>query len=260
MFLGFDIGNTSTVMGIYQDANVMPARIFRYDTDRVMTEADLTARIKQNIEEVKAKTRLYDGISGFAFTSVVPSLNPLYHAVCRNLFTFDAYEISHKSTLPVSINYDDPAQLGVDRIVNAVSTFSEYGGPAIIVDIGTAATFCVLLKDGTFDGGLIAPGIGTTINALAANTSQLPVVDFGPPDSLVARDTVNAIKSGFFYGWLSMVDGIVSRIEDEYGFEFQVILTGGYAPLLARHLSGEPICDPFLTMKGIKIIHDMNHS
>ncbi len=258
MFIGFDIGNTSTVMGLYLDGSVMPVRIFRYDTVKAPDTDKLSAEVERNLDMFRSSSDACDGIRSMAFSSVVPEVNLSYHEMSQRLFGFDAYEISHQSNLSIKINYRDPSKLGVDRIVNAEAVFREYGGPSIIVDIGTAATFCVLLRDGTFDGGLIAPGIGTTIDALAHHASRLPAIVFGPPDSLVARDTENALKSGFFYGWLSLVEGIVSRIENEYGQDFQVILTGGYGGVIAKHLERETQCDTFLTMKGIKHISDMN--
>lgn len=258
MFIGFDIGNTSTVMGLYLDGSVMPVRVFRYDTVKQTDVDSLIKQIRENIASFQASSGSYNGVHSAAFSSVVPEINSAYHEMSHSLFGFDIYEISHASNLSVKINYKDPSKLGVDRIVNAEAAFREYGGPCIIVDIGTAATFCVLLKNGTFDGGLIAPGIGTTIDALARHASQLPAIIFGPPESLVAHDTVDALKSGFFYGWLSLVEGIVSRIELEYGYNFQVILTGGYGGIISKHLERETLCDTFLTMKGIKHISDMN--
>ena len=145
----------------------------------------------------------------------------------------------------------------MDRIVNAEAAYIEYGNDCIIIDIGTAATFCVVTGD-SFAGGLIGPGIELTKRALAENTSNLPEIDFEKPDRLVARDTVNAIKSGFYYGWLMLVEGIIGLIEEEYKRTFRVICTGGYSKILSENIRHENIFDPLLTMKGIKRIYKQN--
>ena len=185
-------------------------------------------------------------------------MNRSYFDMAGREFGISAYEITCRSRLNFSLRYDDPAQLGADRIVNAAAAFKEYGGGCIVVDIGTAVTFCVLLEGGWFDGGIIAPGVDTAIRSLSLRASRLPEVPFEKPDRLVARDTVNALKSGFFYGWLSLADGIIARIEQEYGRTFRIILTGGFAGAVAEHLSHENTVDPILAMKGIKIVYDMN--
>jgi len=258
MFVGFDIGNTSTMMGVYRDDSPVPVRTFRFKSDRSFSADEVGALAKGFLDMSCGCDRDSVRVSGLAFSSVVTELNPVFRAMSVPHFGADIYEITSTSRLSIRINYGDPSELGVDRIVNAEAAFREYGGGCVIIDIGTAATFCVLLEDGVFDGGMIAPGIGTTISALSEKTSRLPKIEFGRPDRLVARDTVNALKSGFFYGWISLVEGIVFRIEAEYGRRFRVVLTGGYSGEMAPHIGRETILDPLLTMKGIWHVYRMN--
>ncbi len=257
MIIGFDIGNTSTTAGVYREDATVPEYTFRFPTIKTDGPDELSRNVVCGIARHGAhEARLR--VSGFAFSSVAPEINSAYHEMARSTFETNALEITCRSSLNFIIRYDDPEQLGVDRIVNAAAVFHEYGGGNIVVDIGTAVTFCVLLEDGVFDGGIIAPGVGTAIAALAERASRLPEVPFERPDRIAARDTVNALKSGFFYGWLSLAEGIIGRIEAEYGRTFGVILTGGYAGAVADHLSHSCLLDILLPMKGIKIVYDMN--
>jgi type III pantothenate kinase len=253
MILGFDIGNTSTTAGVYHEKSISPERVFRFPTMKQAGHDELARQVMGGLEGGDARS-----VSGLAFSSVAPEINGSYHDMAEREFGVGAYEITSRSALNFILRYDDPSQLGADRIVNAAAAFREYGGGCIVVDIGTAVTFCVLLEGGIFDGGIIAPGVDTTIRSLALRASRLPEVPFEKPDRLVARDTVNALKSGFFYGWLSLADGILARIEEEYGRTFRVILTGGFAGAVSGNLFHENTVDPLLAMKGIKIVYDMN--
>lgn len=257
VILGFDIGNTSTTGALYPEDAALPEYTFRFPTVKDTGPAELYRQVLDGISRCGAG---YDtiGVKGLAFSSVVPEISHAYHAMAKENLGLSAHEISCESRLNFTIRYDDPRQLGVDRIVNAAAVFREYGGGKIVVDIGTAVTFCVLLEENIFDGGIIAPGIDTAIQSLSLRASRLPEVPFEKPDRLVARNTVNALKSGFFYGWLSLADGIIERIKKEYHRDFTVILTGGFAGAVSEHLGHENIVDPILPMKGIKIVYDMN--
>ncbi len=257
MILGFDIGNTSTTAGLFRPDKIEPEYTCRYPTIKDAGPDILAGQAREGMGRFSSGGDDAQ-VGGLVFSSVVPEVSGAYHEMGRRFFGNDPYEITSRSRLNYRIVYDDPAQLGVDRIVNAAAAFHEYGGGDIIVDIGTAVTFCVLLEDGVFDGGIIAPGVDTAIRSLALRASRLPEVPFEKPDRLVARNTVDALKSGFFYGWLSLADGIIGRIQGEYGREFRVILTGGYAAAVAGHLSRPVIVDQLLSMKGIKLIYDMN--
>jgi type III pantothenate kinase len=257
MILGFDIGNTSTTAALYREDRIVPAYTFRFPTEKNTSHDELARQVFDGYERCGMNEEKIL-IHGLAFSSVVPEINRAYHEMARNSFRVAAHEITCRSNLNFKIIYDDPEQLGADRIVNAAAAFTEYGGGNIVVDIGTAVTFCVLLESGVFDGGIIAPGIDTAIKSLSQRASRLPDVPFEKPNRVAARDTVNALKSGFFYGWLSLADGLIARIEKDYGRGFRVILTGGFAGAVSEHLQHENIVDPLLAMKGIKIVYDMN--
>ena len=256
MILGFDIGNTNTVMGMYRDGDIIPQRTCRYRTVRDITVDELCMKVHGFMGIFEREYQ--DSVSGVVFSSVVPEVNHLYYSMSKRLFEIAPLEVDYTVKLGIRINYTAPEQLGSDRIVNAEAAFREYGRDCIIVDLGTATTFCVLLESGVLDGGLIGPGIGISINALSEKTSKLLKVEFTKPENLIARNTAEAITSGFFYGWLSMVEGIIGRIEGHYGMPFLKIFTGGYAEIIGPHVSFENIIDTNLTMKGLRYIFDQN--
>jgi len=256
MFLGIDIGNTTAMIGLYGDDSVIPEKTYRYRTDKKGDVTDLNNSICMAIRNIGDYDAIAAEITGVAFSSVVPEINSLYHKMGKKLFNVEPFEIKHDSKFPVGINYRDVKKLGIDRIVNSVAAHYEYGDGCVVIDIGTAATFDVLNHNGSFDGGLISPGIGTTIKALADAASNLPEIVFGKPDMLVALDTENAIKSGFYYGWISMIEGLVKRIEKIYNREYKIVLTGGFAEKISAGIEREIILDPLLTMKGIRYIYN----
>jgi len=256
MFLGIDIGNTTTMIGLYDDDSLTPWKTHRYRTDKKGDLNDLVKSITMSLKNIGDYDAFAAEITGVAFSSVVPEINTLYHKMCKKLFNVEPFEIRYDSKIPIGIKYCEIKKLGIDRIVNTVAAHYEYGDGCVVIDIGTAATFDVLNHSGTFDGGLIAPGIGTTIKALAEAASNLPEIVFGKPDMLVAVDTVNAIKSGFYYGWISLIEGVVQKIEKVYGLEYKVILTGGFAEKISTGVERKIILDPLLTMKGIRYIYN----
>ncbi|MDR3238362.1 MAG: type III pantothenate kinase [Spirochaetia bacterium] len=256
MILGLDIGNTNTTAGIYGDDDVAPNATFRYITDKLATPESLFGAINGFVKT--ESDRMSDTVKGVAFSSVVPKLSGVVEELARSRFGVSALGVSHDRRLSLKIMYTDPSKLGADRIANAEAARREHPCDCIITDIGTAATICVLLADGTFEGGLIAPGIGVTIKALAQSACNLPEIMFEKPPVLVAKNTADALKAGFFYGWISMLEGVISRIEKSYGRSFRVIFTGGFAGVLSPHMERSIVTDPMLTMKGIKYIYDSN--
>jgi type III pantothenate kinase len=258
MVLGFDIGNTNTVMGVYGESEKLPGKTYRYRTIGGHTADELGALVQGFLGPGGHREKGGSPVTGVAFSSVVPALNSTYSTMAESFFGLKALEITHRCRLSITLRYDEPARLGVDRIVNAEAALREYRRDCIIVDVGTATTFCVLHADGRYDGGLIGPGIGVTIDALSLKTSQLERITFGKPEKLVATNTVDALKSGFYYGWLSLVEGIIERIELSYGSSFLSVITGGYGDMLGSALTRECIVDRLLTMKGIKFVYDLN--
>jgi len=256
MFLGIDIGNTTTMIGLYGDDSILPEKTHRYRTNKKGDVADLINCLSMSFRNMGDYNAIAAEITGIAFSSVVPEINAVYHSMSKKLFNVNPFEIRHDTKFSIGINYRDIKKLGIDRIVNTVAAHHEYGDGCVVIDIGTAATFDVLNHSGTFDGGLISPGIGTTIKALAESASNLPEIVFGKPDMLVAIDTENAIKSGFYYGWISLIEGVVQRIEKIYGREYKVVLTGGFAEKISAGIERQIFLDPLLTMKGIRYIYN----
>ncbi len=251
MILGFDIGNSSTTGAVYENG-ASPVTVFRYATDASIGADEIALAVDARLKEAGAAAP----VEGFAFASVVPALEQTYREVARRRFGLDAVCADHTSRLSFSINYDDPAELGPDRIVNAEAAYREYGGGVVVVDAGTAVTFCVMLEGGVFDGGIIVPGPGTAAWAMAERAARLPEVPFERPGRVAARSTRAALQSGFFHGWHCLIDGLIARIEGEYGRAFGVVLTGGYASRLT--LAHTVTVDELLTMKGIRYVYDLN--
>jgi len=250
MILGFDIGNTSTSVGVYRRDSIIPRQLFRHDTAGTDDPAFLAHTIRGHVAREK--------ISGFVFSSVVTAVNGAFHTVARDAFGLPALEIGHDIRLNIALNYERPEMLGPDRIVNAAAARRCYGGDCLVIDMGTATTVSVVLADGTFEGGIIAPGVGITMEALSKRTSKLVEVPLEAPPSIMGRNTADCIKSGFFHGWASMMEGFVGKISALYRRGFTVILTGGFSRRFAGHLGFACVIDPLLTMKGIKALYDIN--
>ena len=260
MILGFDIGNTNTTLGIYREGRVAPVQTYRYTTHRSATADELGVAVNSFLSLYRNSSGDTTPVKGAAYSTVVTDLTETYRSMVRGFFAVEPLEINSSCRLGISIRYDNPELLGPDRIVNAEAAFAEHPADVIIIDMGTATTISVVTGDGTLNGGVIGPGIGITINALAEGTSRLHKINLEKPDSVIAYNTGDAIKSGFFYGWLSMIEGMVKRIEDHFGVPFLVITTGGFSTVLSPHLQIKVLNDPALTMKGIQYVFTRNNS
>lgn len=198
MILGFDIGNSNTVLAIYKNNEVLPVKTYRFKTNKNDTADEIWICIKGFLTDYFKNELEFSRINGAAYSSVVPEINNKYDELYSKNFKSSPLRIGPKIKLNIKINYDNPEELGVDRIVNAAAAHEEYHKDVIIVDIGTAITFCVLHSNGVFDGGLIAPGIGVSMEALASKASNLRNVKFEKIDNIIAKNTIDALKSGFF--------------------------------------------------------------
>jgi len=249
MLIGIDIGNTNTAVGIF--VKNLLKNYYRVSSNHFLTADECWILIQQLIGEIKT-----DKIEGVIIASVVPALTSVYQEMSIKYLHSDPIIVSPKLPLGIKILYDDPEQVGADRIANAVAAFELYGGPIIIVDLGTATTFDVVSKKGEYLGGAISPGIETSSANLFKKTALLPKVEFKKPKKVIGTSTQESLKSGIIFGAVSQIDGIVSRIEKELRQKVKVIATGGLAELISKESKTIKKVDLTLTLQGLKIIYD----
>ena len=257
MLLVVDIGNTNTVLGVFNDEKLE----FRYRvaTNLKRTSDELVATLFNmfNIHNVDTNE-----IDDTIISSVVPDIMYSWQSGNRKLFDKEPIIIDYKTDTGITIDYGAPSQVGADRIVDAVAVYNKYGGPAIIVDMGTAITFDVITSDGRYLGGSIAPGIKIGQEGLFGMTAQLPKIELRVPDTPIARTTPESINAGIVYGYIGLIDGLISQIEKELHEkhkveeEINVIATGGFSELISNESKYINIIEPDLMLDGLRIIYD----
>ncbi len=258
--LGVDIGNTNTVFGLFETGEGYDIiRHWRTVTVRERTSDELGIYLIGFLQSAGIDAK---SISGFIFSSVVPSFNPIVERMAHDYFQSDATRVHFEMKLPFRISYPRPFEIGADRLVNAAAVSILYPGNSIIIDMGTATTFC-LMVDGVYRGGSIAPGLKLSMEALTRNTAQLPPIEFSkPPGGVLGDSTVHALQSGFFYGWVGLLREIIKEMKNSQpGAAFQTIATGGLSSLIHKE-SPElfDIVDPLLTLRGLKILYQQNQT
>jgi type III pantothenate kinase len=198
-------------------------------------------------------------VDGIIISSVVPPIDSTLAFMTRRYFGTEAMFVGPKTNLGLTIRYDNPNEVGADRLVNGVAGFYKYGGPCVIVDLGTTINFDVISKSAEYLGGAIGVGIGIAIDALFSRTARLPLVDFRPPKDVVGTNTVASMQSGLYYGAVGMIDGIVERVVEKLGSETKAIATGGQAHLIVSGSKYLKTVDEHLTLEGLQMIWDRNH-
>ena len=253
MLLCIDIGNTNITLGLYEGAALGPRWRLSTEHERMPDEFGLQVT---GLLQLAGKSPA--DIQGVAMASVVPPLTSRWIETCRVYLKCDPLVVDAGVRTGVKIRYEDPRAVGADRIVDAAAAFRLYGGPACIVDFGTATTFDALSSEGEYLGGAIAPGIGIAAQALFQRTAKLPRVDLVRPPAAIGRNTVHAIQSGLLFGYVGLVEGMVARFREELGNEMKVIGTGGQADLIAHETRVIEILAPWLTLDGLRMIYEMN--
>ena len=253
MLLAVDIGNTTITLGLYDGEKPGPRWRLETVRSRLPDEYGLT------ILALLAGAGLSKGdVSAAALSSVVPPLTGTWVEVFRRSLGVEPLVVETGVRTGVRVLYDDPKQVGADRIVNAAAVKALWGGPACIVDFGTGTTFDALSARGEYLGGAIAPGIGIAAEALHARAAKLPRVDLVRPPFAIGRNTEHALQSGLVFGYVGLVEGMVARFRAELGGEMKVIATGGYGELIAKETPVLGVVAPWLTLDGLRIIHALN--
>ncbi len=253
MLFAIDIGNTTITLGLYEGER--PGPRWRLETVR----SRLPDEYGLMLLALLANAGLSKGdIRAVALSSVVPPLTGTWGDVCRRWLGVEPLVVETGVKTGVRVLYDDPKQVGADRIVNAAAVKALWGGPACIVDFGTGTTFDALSARGEYLGGAIAPGIGIAAEALHARAAKLPRVDLVRPPFAIGRNTEHALQSGLVFGYVGLVEGMVARFRAELGPEMKVIATGGYGELIARETAVLGVVAPWLTLDGLRIIHALN--
>ena len=245
-----DVGNTNIVLGIYRNEELV--RSWRLATARDRTADEYGILTKQLVHGFN------DELEGAIVGSVVPPLNSVIATMIQQYFHVDALFVEPGVKTGIAIHVDNPQEVGADRIINCVAAHERYGGPTIIVDFGTATTFDVVTKDAEYIGGAIAPGLNISAEALFARAARLTRVDIKRPASVIGTNTIVNMQSGIYFGYLSLVDGILARMKRELPEVKKVVATGGLATLFESDSEHIDEIDPDLTLKGLKIIYDRN--
>lgn len=255
MILTFDVGNTNIVIGVFRGRELLTQWRIRTDCQKTADEYGMLLKELFDFAGIGMAE-----VTGAVISSVVPPLMKELERMVNSYFHVTPLVVGPGVKTGLSIRYDNPREVGADRVVNAVAAYEKYGGqkPLIIVDFGTATTYCVLTPQGEYLGGAIAPGIGISTEALVARTAKLPRVELVRPRSVIGKNTVMSMQSGIIFGFVGQVEGIVKRIKDEIGQDALVIATGGFAEFISREAGCIDIVDPVLTLEGLIRIYEKN--
>jgi type III pantothenate kinase len=251
--LAIDVSNTHTKIGVYDGDRLVRNWRVRTEHDRTADEYGVLL-----LGLFGAAGASVSEIGGVIVASVVPPMNTTIDELARTYFGHEPMHVGPGIKTGMPIHYDNPKEVGADRIVNTLAAHHLFGGPCIVVDFGTATTFDCVSKRGEYLGGVITPGLGIALDALCAKTAKLPKVELVKPSKVVGKTTVHAIQAGAIYGYVALVDGLVDRIRGEIGAGARVIATGGFGGLLAPESRTIEAVDEFLTLDGLRLIYRLN--
>jgi len=253
MLLTLDLGNTNLTLGLFQKEKLIAHWRLATDHQRMPDEYGL------QFHSLLQTSNCHDSqLDGIIISSVVPPLTEHIQQACVHYLHQEPLLVTSDLKLNIQILYDDPSAVGADRIADAVAVQDNYGGPACVIDFGTATTFNALTDKGEYLGGAILPGIGTAAEALVSRASKLPPVELKAPPSVIGRNTQHALQAGLIYGYVAMVEGMVQRFHQHLGQEMKVIATGGHIDKIADHTNVIDHIDAWLTLNGLRLIWNMN--
>jgi len=253
MLLCIDIGNTNIVIGVYRGEELLAHWRVATAHDRMADEYAMLL-----LQFFSHSGYESTALQGVAIASVVPPLTRTFIELSETYLRQTPLVVDAGVRTGVRIRYDNPREVGADRVVNAAATYRIYGGPACVVDFGTATTFDAISAEGDYLGGAIAPGIFIAAEALFTRTAKLPRIDLTRPPRAIGSNTVQSMQSGILFGYVGLVEGMVARFREELGPDMRVIGTGGLAEVIARETTVIEVVDPWLTLKGLRMIYEMN--
>jgi type III pantothenate kinase len=254
MLLTIDVGNTNLTLGLYEGAQLGAHWRLATDHNRMPDEYGL-----QFLGLLQNAGKTLDDIHGISLASVVPPLTGRVIQACREYVKKEPLVVDAGVKTGIKIRYDDPKAVGADRVCDAVAVLKLYGGPACVVDFGTATTFNAITKEGEYLGGAITAGINLAAESLFTHAAKLPRIDLQRPPSVIGRNTTHAMQSGLLFGYVSMVEGMVARFRSELGSGMKVIATGGMAEVIAKETQVVNFIEPWLTLDGLRMIWELNH-
>ena len=253
MLLTIDIGNTNLTLGLYEGDKLGAHWRLATDHNRMPDEYGL-----QFLGLLQNAGKTLNDIQGISLASVVPPLTGRVVQACREYLKQEPLVVDAGVKTGIKIRYEDPKAVGADRVCDAVAVMKLYGGPACVVDFGTATTFNAVTKEGEYLGGAITAGINLAAEALYTRAAKLPRIDLQVPPSVIGRNTVHAMQSGLLFGYVSMVEGMVTRFRSELGSDMKVVATGGLAEVVAKETKVINVISPWLTLEGLRLIWELN--
>lgn len=253
MLLAVDVGNTNVTLALFEGDRL--AADWRVSSHRERTADEMAIELRQLFSLRDFDLAVVDGV---VIASVVPNINPALVEASRRYLRCEPLMVGPGVKTSVRIRYDNPKDVGADRIANALAAYTKYGGPIIVIDFGTAVTYDAINAEGDYLGGAIAPGVEISLDALVSHTAMLRRVEPVAPDSVIGRNTVTSIQSGLVWGFVAQVEGMVKRMVDELGGQAKVIATGGQAALVAELTTVIEATDPLLTLEGLRLIYLQN--
>ena len=253
MLLAIDIGNTNVVLGVFDKEKLVES--WRVGTKTQITSDEYAMVLKDLFGFAGIE---FTQVTGVIISTVVPPLLPVMAEMSRKYFKLEPLVVTHDIRTGITLRYDNPGEIGADHIVNAAAAYRMFGGPLIIIDFGTATTFCAVTKAGEYLGGAIVPGVKISAEALFQRASKLPRFELVKPAAIIGKDTVSAMQAGIIYGYAGLVDGIVERMKKELSPDAIVVATGGLAELVAPETKSIKEIKPHLTLEGLRLLYELN--